>query len=330
MAVVGVEGIVVNALHLSSHPGTSVLRRLGGVHRFMNWQKPIVSDSGGFQIYSLIAQNPKSGSITSSGFSYYLTKGGKKKIMTPEKCIRKQFEIGADIMFCLDQCTHPEADRKHQEQSVKRTIAWAKRCRKEFDARKDRAASERAFPLLFAVIQGGEDANLRRKCAEALMEIGFDGYGFGGWPIGPDGRLVDAVAEVASLVPADTPRFALGIGKPENLIAAHRAGYDIFDCSIPSRDARHKRLYVFRKQPKMISSSSSDFYEYLYILDEKHARAPEPVDQTCDCPCCRQFSRAYLHHLFSVDDMLAYRLATMHNLMFYSRLVASLPARGLS
>jgi queuine tRNA-ribosyltransferase len=330
MVAAGVKGIVVNALHLSNHPGTTLLARLGGVHRFMNWQRPVVSDSGGFQIFSLIAQNPKSGSITNSGFNYHLDKTGKKRKMTPEKCIQRQFRIGADIMFCLDECTHPEDNRKRQEQSVKRTIAWANRCRQEFDARVEQMSGEGTRPLLFAVVQGGGDTDLRQECAGALMEIGFDGYGFGGWPIGTSGKLVDAVAEVASLVPADAPRFALGIGKPENLVAAYRAGYDIFDCSIPSRDARRKRLYVFLEQPEKSALDSSDFYEYLYILDKKHATDDEPLGETCDCACCRQFSRAYLHHLFTINDMLAYRLATIHNLRFYSRLVEALPARGSS
>jgi queuine tRNA-ribosyltransferase len=327
MEAAGICGIVVNTLHLSNHPGTSVLSRIGGVHRFMSWEKPIVSDSGGFQIYSMIAQNPKSGSVTNSGFTYHLDKNTKKRIMTPEKCIQKQFQIGADIMFCLDECTHPETDQEHQEQSVKRTIAWAERCKKEFNDRAGRMSAEETRPLLFAVIQGGDSSDLRRKCADALIEIGFDGYGFGGWPVADDGGLVDAVAEVASLIPPETPRFALGIGKPENLVSAYKAGYDIFDCSIPSRDARRKRLYVFLEQPEKVASSKPDFYEYLYVLDKEHAAAAEPIDETCDCYCCRQFSRAYLHHLFSINDMLAYRLATIHNLRFYSRLVASLPHR---
>lgn len=330
MIAAGIEGVVVNTLHLSNHPGTSVLARIGGVHRFMNWEKTVVSDSGGFQIYSLITQNPKAGSVTNSGFTYRLDKNSKKKIMNPEKCIQKQFQIGADIMFCLDECTHPQADRKHQEQSVKRTIAWAGRCKKEFEARAEKISGRSMRPLLFAVIQGGESPDLRTLCAEALLEIGFDGYGFGGWPVAANGGLVDAVAMVASLMPADTPRFALGIGKPENLVAAYHVGYDIFDCSIPSRDARHKRLYVFSNRPENLSVKNKDFYRYLYILDREHAADSGPIDETCDCACCRQFSRAYLHHLFSIDDMLGYRLATIHNLRFYSRLIASLSPRDSS
>ncbi len=327
MTAVGVEGVVVNTLHLSNHPGISVVARLGGVHRFMNWEKLVVSDSGGFQIYSLITQNPKSGNVSDSGFTYRLDQDRKKRIMTPEKCIQKQFRIGADIMFCLDECTHPEADRRIQEESVKRTISWAERCRREFDARADRIADEQMRPLLYAVIQGGESRDLRRMCAEALIEIGFDGYGFGGWPVAHDGGLVDAVAEVASLLPAEIPKFALGIGKPENLFRAYCAGYDIFDCSIPTRDARRKRLYVFVDPPEKLAPENEDFYKYLYIQDKKHAVDPKPIDETCDCTCCRRFSRAYLNHLFAIDDMLAYRLATIHNLKFYSRLVAALPHR---
>jgi queuine tRNA-ribosyltransferase len=296
----------------------------------MNWEKPVVSDSGGFQVYSLILQNPKSGSITNSGFRYRLDTSGRKKNLTPEKCIQKQFQIGADLMFCLDECTHPEADGKQQAQSVKRTIAWAERCKREFDACSGRMENGTSRPFLFAVIQGGEDPDLRRRCAEALVEMNFDGYGFGGWPIAADGGLVDAVAMVASLLPAEAPRFALGIGKPENLVAAYHAGYDIFDCSIPSRDARRRRLYVSTNRLETATTPGKDFYEYVYMQDKKHAADTGPIDETCDCPCCRQFSRAYMHHLFSINDMLAYRLATIHNLRFYCRLVDSLPHRDRS
>ncbi|MBT3602158.1 MAG: tRNA guanosine(34) transglycosylase Tgt [Candidatus Latescibacteria bacterium] len=316
----GVEAMMVNALHLSSHPGTTVVKQMGGIHSFMGWDKPVMSDSGGYQVFSLIAENPKSGSISKKGFVYRLGNGGKKQTLTPEKCIQKQFHVGADVMFCLDHCTHPNAGVEEQKLSVKHTIAWAKQCRDEFDRRQDRNETK-----LFGVVQGGMDFDLRQQCVEQLVEIGFDGYGFGGWPISDDGALVEAVAWVAELLPKDLPKHALGIGKPENVVRAFHLGYDTFDCTIPTRDARHKRLCIFNDAPDRVNYDS-DFYRYVYIDDERYARDAEPVDPTCDCLCCKHYSRSYLHHLFDIRDTLAFRLATIHNLRFYVRMMAQLSA----
>lgn len=314
----GVEAMMVNALHLASHPGTTLVKQMGGIHNFMGWHKPVMSDSGGYQVFSLIADNPKSGSISKKGFVYRLDKGGKKQTLTPEKCIQKQVHIGADVMFCLDHCTHPDAPVDAQKESVAHTVMWAKKCREEFDRRSQHTESK-----LFGVVQGGMDFELRRQCVEQLGEIGFDGYGFGGWPIADDGALVDAVAWVAELLPKDVPKHALGIGKPENVVRAFRLGYDTFDCTLPTRDARQKRLYVFHDVPERVNLDA-DFYRYAYIDDERFARDGEPVDSTCDCLCCERYSRAYVHHLFEINETLAFRLATIHNLRFYARLMAVL------
>ena len=320
VAACGIEAMMVNMLHLSSHPGTTVVKQMGGIHAFMGWHKPVMSDSGGFQVFSLIADNPKSGSISKKGFVYRLDKGAKKQTLTPEKCIQKQFHIGADVMFCLDHCTHPNANVEEQKLSVKHTVAWAKACRAEFDRRVHRDGTK-----LFGVVQGGMDFDLRRQCAEQLCEIGFDGFGFGGWPISDDGALVEAVAWVAELLPKDVPKHALGIGKLENVVRAFRLGYDTFDCTLPTRDARQKRLYVLADVMDRVDLDA-DFYRYIYIDDERHARDGDPVDPTCDCLCCTQYSRAYLHHLFEINETLAFRLATLHNVRFYARLMAQLTA----
>jgi len=317
VAACGIGAVMVNALHLSSAPGTTVVQQMGGIHRFMGWAGPVMSDSGGFQVFSLIAENPKAGSISRKGFTYRLDKGGKKHVLTPEKCIQKQVQIGADVMFCLDYCTHPDADVNTQRESVDLTVAWAAQCRAEFDRRK----GDGPGPKLFAVVQGGANAALRRECADRLIGIGFDGYGFGGWPIADAGGLVDAVGLVAELLPGDAPKHALGIGKPENVVAAFRLGYDTFDCTLPTRDARQKRLYAFQD-----ATVDGAFYRYVYIGDERYARDAGPVDETCDCPCCRRYSRAYLHHLFALNETLSFRLATLHNLRFYARLMSKLSA----
>ena len=316
----GIPGLMVNTLHLSSHPGATVVKQMGGIHRFMGWDRPIMSDSGGFQVFSLIAENSKSGRVSKDGFVYRLDAKQKKQKLTPEKCIQKQFQIEADVMFCLDHCTHPNEDASAQQQSVAHTIAWARRCKDEFERRLGDKGR-----LLFAVVQGGEDPNLRRDCAEQLLEIGFDGYGFGGWPIADDGGLVEAVAQVTELLPDHVPKHALGIGKPENVVRAFRFGYHTFDCTIPTRDARNKRLYTFCDDLDHLDFSD-DFYRYVYIGDERYARDDQPIDVTCDGACCQNYSRAYIHHLFEIGETLALRLATMHNLRFYSRLMDELAA----
>ena len=176
------------------------------------------------------------------------------------------------------------------------------------------------------MIQGGANPELRRQCAEQLLEIGFDGYGYGGWPVDEEGRASEMVALTASLVPSHLPKFGLGIGKPHNLAQAFRAGYRLFDCVLPTRDARRKRLYVFDGDPSRVALDGDGFYRHLYMQDEKHAGDQEPVEDGCDCLCCRRYSRAYLHHLFNADEGVAARLATIHNLRFYSRLIARLRA----
>jgi len=328
----GTQALMVNALHLSSHPGGSVVAKLGGIHRFMGWSGPIASDSGGFQVLSLITQFESLGSLSDRGFTYRLARGQTKKTLTPEKCIRLQLRLGADILFCLDECTHPDSDRERRRTSVERTVRWARECKAAFTralgepnvSRRSGCQSRHCLPpRLLAVIQGGDDPVLRRECAERLIEIGFDGYGYGGWPVAKGGALSEMVARVAELAPSELPRHALGIGKPENVVRCVELGYDLFDCTLPTRDARHGRLYVFDGPPDTLNFRA-DFYHCHYAEDEKHTRDGRPVDETCECLCCRCYSRAYLRHLFAIHEPLAGRLATIHNLTFYARLMERL------
>ncbi|RJP25504.1 MAG: tRNA guanosine(34) transglycosylase Tgt [Candidatus Omnitrophota bacterium] len=325
LAGCGIRGIMVNTFHLLTHPGASVIAKHGGIHSFMNWERPVSSDSGGFQVYSLLEQSPKSGSVSKKGFIYRSGKGGGKLVLTPEKSIQTQFRLQSDILFCLDYCTHPDFPPEKQELSVALTVAWARQCRETYDqlAESKRLAADQR-PLLFGIVQGGENRELRKECAERLCEIGFDGYGFGGWPIKKDGRLSDAVEQVAEFTPNALPKFALGIGKPENVVQAFRLGYHIFDCVIPTRDARHKRLYIFNSPPGESRFHNADFYRNLYMQDQEHRCDKKPVDETCDCLCCRNYSRAYLYHLFQIRDALALRLASIHNVRFYQRMIEEL------
>ncbi len=315
----GVPGLVVCAFHVARRPGSRCVQGLGGIHRLMGWQRPVITDSGGFQVFSLIRQNPKLGTLTKREAIFRLTEGGKAERLSPEKSIQIQLRLGADVLVCLDDCTHPSDPPSEQTASVVRTIEWAERCKAEFERWvAQRRADAGPRPLLFAVVQGGADPELRRLCTKELTAIGFDGYCYGGWPFDADRRLVaDILALTAELLPADKPRYALGIGSPGALIACAKMGYDLFDCALPTRDARRGRLYVFGDQGGLS-------YGRLYIRDGVNRRGRGPVSDACDCLCCRAYSRAYLHHLFAVGDSLAWRLATIHNLRFYAALLERL------
>ncbi len=318
---VGIQALMVNLLHLSSSPGINSISSLGGIHKYMGWPHPVMCDSGGFQVYSLLRENPSLGSISSGGFTYKSTIDGRKETLSPEKSVEKQFRLGADIVFCLDVCTHPDDDAETQRRSVELTVSWAKRCKEEWQ-RQQRIRKSKIAPRLYGIVQGGNDPLLRKECADRLQEIGFDGYGYGGWPIGSDGELVDAVGQFCEITPAELPRHALGIGSPQNTLVAAAYGFDTFDCVMPTRDARHKRLYVYKPDAlETLSFESRNFIDYLHIHDERYIRDKSPVDPSCDCICCQRYSRAYLHHLFQLNDATAHRLATIHNLRVYTRLM---------
>jgi len=324
----GVAGLVVNAFHLTTRPGAGLIKRMGGIHRFMRWHRPIVSDSGGFQLMSMIRSNSKYGTISDRGIHFTnFDRGGGKVKFTPEKSIQVQFDLGSDVMICLDDCPSPDASVIENTESVRRTVLWARRCRAESDRLLEvRGRTGEDRPLLFGVIQGGYDRQLRADCAGELLELGFDGYGFGGWPLDPEGRLAeDTLACTAHLMPHDLPKFALGVGKPENIVRGFQMGYNVFDCVLPTRDARRGRLYAFTASSLgEVDVFSDGFYRFVYVQDDKHKRDSRPLSAVCDCHCCRNYSLGYLHHLFEIKDTLAYRLATMHNLRFYTQLMARL------
>lgn len=322
----GIAAVMVNALHLTTQPGADVIRKLGGLHGFMGWPGPVATDSGGFQIFSLLRENSRNGSVSDKGFIYRPGGMADKRLFTPEKSIQQQMRFGADLLFCLDQCTHPDDSHGVQLTSVERTIAWARQCKAEFVRRLEQRGTEGDRPLLFAVIQGGMDPDLRRRCVDSLLAIGFDGFGFGGWPISEEGDLVEAVYRTAEMVPRSFPLHGLGIGKPENVVAAHRAGYHTCDSSFPTRAARRRRLMVATRPWDGGGLSGKDFYDVLYIEDDKYYRDGQPIEPECPCLACRRYSRAYLHHLFRIEDSLADRLATLHNLAFYARLMTAVGA----
>ncbi|NPV57154.1 MAG: queuine tRNA-ribosyltransferase family protein [Anaerolineae bacterium] len=321
-----VPALVMNTFHLMQRPGSSTIQALGGLHRMSGWRRPIVTDSGGFQAYSLIHQNPKLGYINDNELVFKPEGKSRSVRLTPEKSVQLQMAYGTDVVICLDDCTHAEAPRAEQEASVRRTIAWAKRSRTEFDrltAEKKLAPEQR--PLLFAVIQGGGEFDLRRACAEALLSIGFDGYGYGGWPLDGAGKLLtDILTFTRALVPPQFPFHALGVGHPANVLACARLGYSLFDSAMPTRDARHGRVYAFTNAEGL----DGKWFRYLYIEDERHKKANQPVSPGCDCVTCAHYSLGYLHHLFKMNDSLFPRLATLHNLRFMTQLTARIQRSG--
>ena len=283
------------------------------------WDRPIFTDSGGFQAFSLIHNNPKNGSISERGILFHPEGKGNKILLTPEKTVQLQIGYGTDVVISLDDCTHPDETYETQELSVQRTISWAKKGKKEYERLvQEKGYSAETQPKIFAVIQGGQSFDLRRKCAESLLETGFDGFGFGGWPVDSAGNILyDMLAYVRELIPDEFPLHALGVGQPENIVEAYKLGWDIFDSAMPTRDARHGRMYSFSNDPPGLEG---DWFSYIYIGDKKHIKTNLPVYPSCDCLSCQQVTIGYLHHLYRINEILYQRLATIHNLRFMSRL----------
>lgn len=321
-------GLVMNGFHLLTKPGLNVIRALGGLHGFAGWPHPILTDSGGFQVFSMIRENEKYGSIRKNEILFRPDGGSAKVTLSPEKSIQSQFAFGSDIMMCLDYCTHVDDPPEITLQAVETTVAWAKRCREEYEKQLAmRKVPQGKRPLIFAIVQGGADRQLRSQCADALKAIGFDGYGFGGWPLDSAGKLdAETLRYTASVMPDDQVKYAMGVGRPEEIVACLDMGYTLFDCVIPTREARHGRLYAFR--PDAPLDAQGGFYRFHYVMDEEHVKDPRPVDETCDCLACRRYSRAYLRHLYKAGDSAAYRLGTIHNVRFYARLMERLRQSG--
>jgi queuine tRNA-ribosyltransferase len=325
VAEAGINGLIVNTYHLLTQPGPTVLEQCGGIKKYMNWNGTIISDSGGWQMFSLLHRNSGMGSINDDGVTFIKeTKAGKFKYkITPEKCIQTQFAIGADIMICLDYFTPENPSAVDLELSVKRTVEWAGRCKEEFDTLcKQRELGEMDRPLLFCVLQGGRDKKSIEKCAEGLKNFKFDGWGLGGWLFDEEKRLdLDICRHYYACMESNKPTYALGIGSPQAVVDCANIGFDIFDCVLPTRDARHKRLYVFNGNP---DERHDGWYSTFQINRERYSKDFSPISEFCDCFTCKNYTRSYLRHLFEIEDTLAYRLATIHNLRMYSMLMESI------
>lgn len=291
----GCQIILANTYHLYLRPGVEVIRALGGLHRFMGWKGPILTDSGGYQVFSLGALRR----ITEEGVHFQSHLDGSSHLLTPEKVIEIQEELGSDVAMVLDECIAYPSSREYVSASTERTVRWAERSLK---------ARKRDELALFGIIQGGMYQDLRQECVREMLSLPFGGFAVGGLGVGEGEATLHNIGEfTAGLLPEDRPRYLMGVGRPEDLIFAVRSGYDLFDCVLPTRNARRGTLFTSKGK---ISIKRTEF-----------SRDPGPADEGCDCYCCRHFSRAYLRHLYLSGEILAAYLLTLHNIHFYHRLM---------
>ncbi|MEW6338670.1 MAG: tRNA guanosine(34) transglycosylase Tgt [Acidobacteriota bacterium] len=293
------EMILANTYHLLLRPGVETVERLGGLHRFMSWGGPILTDSGGFQVFSLAASR----AIREEGVTFRSHLDGSELRLTPESCVEAQRRLGVDVAMALDVCPALPAERSELERAVSLTTAWAARCRRALPAGGD--------TLLFGIVQGGLDACLRRRSAGEIAALGFDGHALGGFSVGePPEAMWALLPETAQFLPADRPRYLMGVGTPADIVHAVAAGIDLFDCVIPTRNARNGLLHTSRGR--------------VVLKNARWKGDGEPADPACDCPTCRRCSVAYLRHLYTAGEAAAVVLATVHNLHFFLSLMRTL------
>ena len=294
----GMRMILANTYHLYLRPGISTIEKLGGLHKFMNWDGAILTDSGGYQLYSL----PKLRQVNDDGVIFRSHIDGSQHTITPELAIQYQEALGSDIIMVLDECIAHDESRERVWAAMVRTHQWAARCLK---------IHNKPGQALYAIVQGGVFPDLRKQSAEFLTSLKFDGYAIGGLSIGePKSITLDITEQTVNLLPYDKPRYLMGVGAPEDVVECVARGIDIFDCALPTRVARNGALYM---PTGRVDIENATYREQV-----------EPVDTTCHCYTCQNFSAAYLHHLFRSRELLAYRLATIHNLAFMSNLVQSI------
>ncbi|MBF0421564.1 MAG: tRNA guanosine(34) transglycosylase Tgt [Magnetococcales bacterium] len=290
---VGAQIILNNTYHLLLRPGPDLIVRFGGVHRFMNWDRPILTDSGGYQIFSLGSLCK----ITEEGALFQSHIDGSRHFLSPEQAIRVQEQLGSDIMMQLDECPPGGADGGHVRRAMELSLRWAARCQ----AARDPEKSDRA---LFGIMQGGTHESLRRKSAAALVAMEFDGYAIGGLSVGESrDSMLSVLSYAPELLPLDKPRYLMGVGKPEDIVDGVRSGVDMFDCVLPTRNARNGQLFTRFGAFNIKRAGNRD--------------DPSPIDHECGCETCQHYSRAYLRHLFINREILGIRLMTLHNLFYY-------------
>ena len=298
LALLGSEIILGNTFHLMLRPGGEVIERHGGLHGFMHWDKPILTDSGGFQVFSLAEARR----ITPEGVHFRSPVNGDKVFLGPEESVRVQHSLNSDIIMVLDDCTPYPASPEQAGTSMELSLDWARRCR---EVHGDHPSA------LFGIIQGGMYPDLRQRSAESLVDMGFDGYAVGGMSVGePADLMMETLAHTVQYMPEGRPRYLMGVGTPEDLVASVQRGIDMFDCVMPTRNARNGHLFT----------STGD----IRIRNAEHRTSDKPLDEECECYTCSNYSRAYLHHLDKTNEILGSRLNTWHNLYYYHGLMRGL------
>ncbi|AQQ08726.1 Queuine tRNA-ribosyltransferase [Sedimentisphaera cyanobacteriorum] len=293
--------ILANTYHMMLRPGADIVEELGGLHKLMAWDKPILTDSGGYQVFSLSTLNK----ITDSGVEFASHIDGKKYILGPESSIEIQNKLGADIIMAFDECTPFPCPEERLKTAVNRSIRWAEQSLK---------SHKRDDQLLFGIVQGGIDLALRSGCAEGLVSMGFPGYAIGGLSVGEGHKnMIETVNHTATLLPEDKPRYLMGVGMPPDIIAAVKAGVDMFDCVLPTRNGRNAFAFTQSGAVRLRNSI--------------HTKDSSPIENNCDCYACRNFSRAAIRHFFNVGEMLGPTLVSIHNIRFFQRLIASIKER---
>ncbi len=297
---IGAQIILGNTYHLYVRPGHRLIESLGGLHRFMHWDRPILTDSGGFQIFSL----QELATITEEGAAFRSHLDGSRLFLSPEDAVAVQQALGSDIMMCLDTCIPYPSERSQTEAATALTGRWAKRCRDAHSCPEQ---------LLFGIVQGGMYEDLRKESAQTMMEIGFDGYAIGGLSVGEEKQQMHDMTEVtAACLPDDYPRYLMGVGTPEDLVEGVWRGVDMFDCVMPTRNARNGTLFTSTGR--------------LVLKNTRYREDPLPADEACTCYTCRNYSRAYLRHLFVSREILSYQLNTIHNIHYYVDLMRQIRA----
>ncbi len=301
----GADIILGNTYHLMLRPGAERVARLGGLHKFMNWDRPILTDSGGYQVMSLSELTK----LSEDGVEFQSHLDGSRHMLTPERSMEIRRLLGSDIVMVFDECTKNGATRDETQVSMERSMRWAKRSRAGFDSGVDHAAKA----ALFGIQQGSLDKEMRAASAEALIEIGFDGYAIGGLAVGEGQQAMFDVLDYApGQLPADKPRYLMGVGKPDDLVGAVERGVDMFDCVLPSRSGRNGQAFTARGA--------------INIRNAKFAEDLGPLDESCGCSVCKSYSRAYLHHLIRAKEILGAMLMTEHNIAYYQALMAGMRA----
>jgi len=298
------EIILGNTYHLYLRPGTELIKAAGGLHKFISWDKPILTDSGGFQVFSLAHMRK----VTDEGVDFTSHVDGSKHFLTPEKVLEIQAVFGSDIMMPLDECTPYPCEKKVAEEAVGRTTRWAKQSKSKIQISKSKTNLKSQIPILFGIVQGSTYKDLRKRSAEEISEIDFPGYAIGGLSVGePQEEMFGMLDVVTGVLPEDKPRHLMGVGYPSDILGAIKLGADLFDCVIPTRLARHGSFLTYEGK--------------VSIRQARFEKDFTPIDPECDCYACKNFTKAYLRHLFWAREILALQLLTLHNLRFYMRMM---------